>query len=339
MSAENPRGHPADVGNPIEWVANGDADAIRVAFEALPAEIAARIESYVPNVSAEDAALLDEVLLAVRVCVAAAKPRTTHLANQYLWATSRLVLWYFKKLRRVDVGMLSQHNVEHFVSYVCEDEDPGWRLGVRSALQAVGRTVNPDAWPLKPARVGAFVVTSPYSPSEEALFAHAARLPGRLNRVARLWVVAASLGAGMKSEEISVARTDDLTERDDGRIVVAVRGVNARNVPIRAAYTEMARAALAGAHDNRFFRGTSDEAAAAIAGRLLDDRRNSSNCEALVLRRARNTWLVAHLAANTPLVPLRAVAGPISSKTLNALIAHVHAEIDPAAAIEEALRA
>ncbi|MYA85669.1 MAG: hypothetical protein F4Y12_08820 [Acidimicrobiaceae bacterium] len=339
MSAQNPQGQPADVGNPVEWVANGDADAIRAAFEALPAEIAALIESYMPNVSAEDAALLDEVMPTVRVCVAVAKPRTTHLTKQYLWATSRLGLWWYKKRRSLDVAMLSQHNVEHFVSHVTKDKDPGWRLTARSALQSVGRRVNPTAWPLKPAKVSARDVAPPYSPSEEAMFAHAALLPGRRNRIARIWVVVASLGAGMSCSEISAATTDDLVERDDGRIVVAVRGVNARSVPIRAAYTDMAREAIAGAHGNRFFRGTSKKAAAITAGRLPDDPYRCGNSEVLVLRRARNTWLVAHIAANTALVPLRAVAGPVSVKTLNNLIAHVRAEIDPEEAIEEALRA
>ena len=338
MSAQNPQGHRADVGNPIEWVASGDADAIRAAFEALPAEIAAIIESYVPNVNTEDAALLDEVLPTVRVCVAAAKPRTTHLTKQYLWATSRLVLWWYRKWRSLDMAMLGHHNVEHFVSHVSKDEDPGWRLTARSALKSVGRELNPSKWPLKPALIGARAVAPPYSPSEEAMFAHAALLPGRQDTVARIWVVVASLGAGMRCSEISAATTDDLVERDDGRIVVGVRGVNARSVPIRAAYTDMAREAIAGAHGNRFFRGTSNYAASKTAGRLPDDPRRCGNSEVLVLRRARNTWLVAHLAANTPLMPLRSIAGPISSKTLNALIAHVHAELDPAEAIEEALR-
>ena len=186
--------------------------------------------------------------------------------------------------------------------------------------------------------VGARAVAVPYSPSEEAMFAHAALLPGRKDTVARIWVVVASLGAGMRCREISAATTDDLVERDDGRIVVGVRGDNARSVPIRAAYTDMAREAIAGAHGDRFFRGTSKYAASSTAGRLPDDPLRCGNSEVLVLRRARNTWLVAHLAANTPLMPLRAIAGPISSKTLNALIAHVHAEIDPAETIEEALR-
>lgn len=171
------------------------------------------------------------------------------------------------------------------------------------------------------------------------MFAQAALLPGRKDRVARIWVVVASLGTGMRCSEISAATTDDLVERDDGRIVVAVRGVNARSVPIRAAYTDMAHEAIAGAYGDRFFRGTNKYAAAATAGRLPDDPYRCDNSEVLALRRARNTWLVAQLTANISLVPLRAVAGPVSAKTLNALTEHVHAELDPAEAIEEALRA
>ena len=54
----------------------------------------------------------------------------------------------------------------------------------------------------------------------------------------------------------------------------------------------------------------------------------------LSLRRARNTWLVAHLRANTPWLALRVIAGPVSAYKLNALMAHVAEGFDPDEAVQ-----
>ena len=49
----------------------------------------------------------------------------------------------------------------------------------------------------------------------------------------------------------------------------------------------------------------------------------------LVLRRARTTWLAAHIEAGTGLAVLRAIAGPVSPSTLTALMSETAAELDP----------
>ena len=77
----------------------------------------------------------------------------------------------------------------------------------------------------------------------------------------------------------------------------------------------------------------------AIAERLPDDRRISGNSEVLSIWRARHTWIVAHLTANTPLAALCAVAGPFSAKTLDSMIRYVHADVSAEEAIEQALSA
>ena len=56
------------------------------------------------------------------------------------------------------------------------------------------------------------------------------------------------------------------------------------------------------------------------------------------LRRARATWLTAHLVVGTPLLVLREIAGPLSAATLDDLLAAAHT-ISPEQAVTEALRA
>ena len=59
---------------------------------------------------------------------------------------------------------------------------------------------------------------------------------------------------------------------------------------------------------------------------------------ALSLRRARATWLTAHLEAGTPLPVLREVAGPLSAATLDDLLGAC-AAVTTEQAVTEALRA
>ena len=50
---------------------------------------------------------------------------------------------------------------------------------------------------------------------------------------------------------------------------------------------------------------------------------------ALSVRRARSTWLVAHLHASTSLAVLRQIAGPVSADTLTALLTASATDLDP----------
>ena len=75
-----------------------------------------------------------------------------------------------------------------------------------------------------------------------------------------------------------------------------------------------------------------------LAVHFLSDRRVYPDAESLSLRRARNTWLVAHLRANTPLPALRRLAGRLSHRTLEALYQHVSDELTEEEVIEMGLR-
>ena len=207
----------------------------------------------------------------------------------------------------------------------------------RSVLRQVGRTVNLAGWPEQPDEVGRPPACAPYDAIDEALFREAAGLPGVDHPATTLWVAAAACGAGMRGPEISAAELGDLTEVQAGRLVVQVRGKDARLVPIRACWTDTARQASALAHQRaercaRFIIPQDRNAAARAANRIrIGDT-------ALSLRRSRATWLTAHLEAGTPLPALREVAGPLSAATLNDLLGATNA-LTPEHAITEALGA
>ena len=307
----------------------------------LSPEVQRATERWLPqNVTPDQRAMLPVVLPVVRCWVAAARPSTPKEARIYLWATIQIALWAYSEFHTLDPEVvLSIHNVEYFTMFECADRSNGWRQEARWKLRCVGRAANPDGWPPKPPQLGPSPIVLPYSAAEEAMFVHAARGSEASNRASRLAVAGFSLGAGLKGNEIKVVTPEDVVEHNSGVITVRVAGRHPRLVPIRASYADVIREAVQAANGARFIPAEGRCPVSDVAARLLENPEATGRRNGLRLRRARNTWLVAHLEANTPFAALRAIAGPLAGKTLDALIEHVHAGITPENAVEQGMRA
>ena len=258
-------------------------------------------------------------------------------ARRLLWALAPFGVWTRQTVGTFGAGSVSDRNVEVWISAVNGGRPRGWRNAARAVLRQVGRTVNPMGWPDQPDEVGRPPACLPYDFAEEAMFREAAGLPGPEDPVTSLWVAAASCGAGMRGPEIGTAETGDLTEVEAGRLMVRVRGRDARIVPIRQCWTDIAQRAVQLVKDradrcDRFITAQDRNAAARAANRV------QVGDTALSLRRARATWLTAHLEAGTPLPVLRAVAGPLAAATLDDLLTAIQ-PVAPEQAVTEALRA
>ena len=265
------------------------------------------------------------------------RPETPLAARRLLWALAPFGVWAHRTVGTFTADTVSTRNVEVWIASVNGHRPRGWRNAARSVLRQVGRTVNPLGWPEQPDEVGRPPACAPYDAIDEALFREAAGLPGTDDLATTLWVAAAACGAGMRGPEISAAELGDLTEIQTDRLAVQVRGKDARLVPIRACWTDTARQALALARQRaercvRFIVPQDRNAAARAANRIrIGDT-------SLSLRRARATWLTAHLEAGTPLPALREVAGPLSAATLDDLLGAC-AAITAEQAATEGLRA
>ncbi|MCQ3804294.1 MAG: hypothetical protein OXC98_01085 [bacterium] len=243
--------------------------------------------------------------------------------------------WAYGSLGTFDADVvLHPRNVELYSMTVCAHRSIRWRERTRSTLRTIGRTVNPDDWPLPTRIVGKQEIARPYSAREERAFRHASRLPGRDDRARRRWVVAAALGAGLSGVEIAAARTGDLVDIGNGRLAVRVRGHNPRLTPFRKEYTHLAEAAADMTSSGRFIASDARNAVHWVTERL-----DPGNGQGLSLRRTRSTWLTAHLMAATPLAVLRTVAGPLSANTLDGLLVYAVASTDEKTAVQGALSA
>ena len=267
---------------------------------------------------------IDLLLPKVRVWVQASEPKTSHKARSRLRAVARMTLHAQQTLGTSDTQVvLDERNVEHWALRINAHRSETWRYLARKALREVGEVVNPEGWSYRPAQLSGPSKAQPYGPNEEFAFRRIAGRQGHSNRAARLWVVAALLGAGLRGLEAALAQLEDLIELGEGRLGVKVRGRHERIAPVRREYTATARAAAEAAAGPKFVTLTTPNPTSRVAARIKLEGRT------LNLSRARATWLRAHLHGGTSLGVLRAIAGPVSVVRLNDLLREPLEVLDP----------
>ena len=284
-------------------------------------EIARVLATFVPSSVRDEApSVVAEVMPVVQVWVAAAVPRDGVDARQMMWAVAPMAAWLCQALGSLDAAMLNDRNIELWIHSADNRRDTDWQHLAQALLRRVARAVNPDGV-AQPKQIGRRPIAPPYHAEIEAVFRHVAELPTPADQPGRLWLPAAAFGAGLNGVALHAAETGDLHELGDGRLAVAVRGRNRRIVPVRACWTETARRAAQLAQrrrgdgsSTRFVYSADKNAVARLAAGL------DFGSGGLSLRRARATWLTAHLVAGTPLPALRIIAGSLSGQTLTELI-------------------
>lgn len=282
-----------------------------------------------------DPQILAQIEPLVRFSVQAANPETVLTAQEMLREVFKYAIWALRKFGFVNSETIwHPENVHLYVDQHCAHFPKTTRKQARWVLSVVGRAANKQHWPREPEKLSKNVVADPYSANEEAALAHAALLKGELGRPEELAVASLSLGAGLNAGAIAAAVTDDIVDLGNGRVAIQVKGPHARLVPIRADYTEMALRAVEFAQTEQFVPSQGKNAVYIAAKRVMVH--GFGNLE---FRRARSTWLKAHLDAGTPLAALRVIAGPLSMNTLDVLVGADSKALPAEAAASEGLRA
>ena len=298
-------------------------------------EVAAVMDRWSPTGCVDvDSEMLGRLVNIAREWVTAAQPGDVNRARLLLWSTFGLLEWARRFLGTTDAKVvLDPSNIEYWTMVASRGRSAPWRESARGALRMVGAAVNPD-WPPSPLKVGRRVICAPYTAGEETAFVRTARLVGFSSRATRMWIVGASLGAGLSGPELTAANSSDLVEIADGRLAVQVRGRNARLVPIRHRYTDLVWEAIGDTPDGRFIPGQVRNRVYHIVYRL-----NPTDGESFSLRRGRSTWLLSHVVAGTPLHIVQHVAGSLSGNTLTELLQYTKHILDDDTAAVGALRA
>ena len=301
-------------------------------------EVERVLAMYVPgSLRGEAPAVVVEVMRAARVWVAAAGPVDGAAVRQWMWAVAPFLAWLGRELGSLDAAMVNGRNVGVWIDSVNKHQTPGWRHQAQACLRRVGRVVNPDGgWPPR-SRIGRNPIALPYVPEIEAVFQRVVELPRPGDQAGRGWVAAGGFGSGLSGVDLLAAETGDLHDLGNGRLGVRVRGRNPRLVPVRACWTEtvLRAAALArgrqGRNSARFVLASDKNAVSRLAANL------DFGQGGLSLRRARATWIAAHLLAGTSFPALRALAGGLSAQTVVELTGLMGDEIDPERAVIEGL--
>ena len=270
-----------------------------------------------------------------RSAVEAAGPTTVSDVQRMLRASFGINTWALDNM-----GFLNPETVWHpetvriFVDDINGHQSVDTRQELGRTLKAIGRAVNERFWPAELEKLPKSGPAVAYDATGEAAMRLAPFLKGEPGRPEELAVAGCSLGGGMNAPQIRLAMPSDVIDMGNGRVGIQVRGTHPRLVPIRADYTDLVLRAVEFAGDGPFIRAASRNAVFIAAERVM-----VHGFGHLEFARARSTWLKAHLEAGTSLPALRAIAGPLSMNTLDALIGPISEALTPEAAAVEGLEA
>ena len=302
----------------------------------MSAKTQAAAAGFVPHcVRGADQETRDAVMEAVRPWVAAAVPRDPDDAKRLLRAGVAVALPAYRELGTLATAVvLHPDTIERLGVERNLHRSAAWRYDTRRHLTRLGRAANARWWPMQPRRMGRPGTAVPYSADTEAGLLLAGHLRCRPGQTSEAAVVFLSLGVGANGAEAALVTPDDVVSVGEGRLAVHLRGSHPRTAPVRALYTELARRAVDAAVGGSFF-------GAAHVNTVYDasQRVPAPGGDHLRFRRARVTWLRAHLAAGTDLAALRVLSGPVSANTLTDLIDRSAAAVDAEAATMAGLKA
>ena len=301
-------------------------------------EVEKVLATYSPStVRGEDPSVIAEVMPVVQVWVATAKPVDGVETRRLMWALAPMAVWLRKTMGSLHARQLNDRNIEVWI-HAADKRRTNWQHLAHPLLLQVGRLINPGGCAPPRKTVGRNPIPAPYTAQEETLFSQMAMLPRRGDRAGHLFVAGAGLGAALSGVEIGRAETGHLIDVGGGRLAMRVTGHRGRIVPIRADFTPMVREAAqladarGGSDSNRFVRATDKNAVSRLTANLDFGKGR------LCLRRARNTWIAAHLLAGTPFTDLHKLAGSVSASTIDALVGQAVEDVDPMTAVSRGLR-
>jgi integrase len=255
----------------------------------------------------------------VRAAVVDAAPQTAYSERELYAAATPLTLWAWQTaampLER-DV-IFAVRTIERFTAVgLTHYGSKAGRNTLRSRLLRISEALlGAPVMPPVLRALGGSDPSAPYSAREVVTLKSWALTQSTAQRRSNAEaLLALGLGAGLAGREIVKLAVGDIQADDDG-VLILVRGDRARSVPVlrewERALTELVSTRLA---ETWAFR----EQHAAVNRNLITDFVSHSEGKIrLQARRMHSTWIVQHLEAGTPLVPLMRAAGLQSPEALD----------------------
>jgi integrase len=316
-------GHP--IAMPLEAFSDLQADSARAEVESagLPVEVRALLLNYSTRSSPER---IRQVITAfVTLAVVAVAPQNCFTCEQVTAPVARLAIWahHARAFPLLPSLLFSPEVLELFVAeqLVAGEISAGTLRNYRAHLVRVGSALG---------LTGAFAQTpiqrvqgtGPYSKDEilgYTLWARGRSSPRSRARAGM--ILALSMGAGLRNEEVLAVRASDVISADE--MWVRVRGDHDRLAPVRAEWRPMLRKRLESlASDDYVYPDADKMPTGHITGWL------ASLKDAPQGQRLRTTWLVHHLENRTDIASLLAWAGIARGESLARYLPYLPGPID-----------
>jgi len=246
----------------------------------------------------------------VRNSVETAAPASVYSAHTLLSITTQIAVWADTLGQPIDPDVLLHPEViDRFISEGCPHLKPGTKLNYRKHLHDVGKAVlGPSVFPPRPLPLYHPDPLQPYStPEITALLAWCRGLPTERFRDNATGVVALGLGAGLSSQEMCRLVGDDVVADTDG-VVVGVIGSRARQVPVVERWADAIHARAVEVGERPFLFPERTRISRHQLPNFLE-RCPTGDAPQLNTLRLRNSWIVAHLSADTNVLALAEAAG------------------------------
>jgi len=266
----------------------------------------------------------DAIAPFVREAVRTAAPHTTYSEKQLYPPTARLALWAWQTASLpLDVEVIfSPPVIDRFTAQGLPQYTKAGRNTMRSRLRRMADALLGDERePDRERPMGNSDAVRPYSPAEQAaLYSWATGQPDGERYSSAMTLLALGLGAGLTGSEIARLKIADIQVDDEG-VVVHVDGARSREVPVLREWEAPLVERVAGRDPGSwaFREGREGE-----NRNLVTDFAARSRGEIdLQARRMRATWVVHHLNAGTPVVPLMLAAGLQSLESFERFVEEV----------------
>ncbi|MCH1865296.1 hypothetical protein [Nocardioides sp. CFH 31398] len=275
------------------------------------------IERFRPDMPAEVWSVIEAP---VRTWVAECDTQGMRETRRLLGIVAQHVRWCWETAGLpLDKSVVFRHQVvAEFIGKGLPGVKPATRGSYRSTLMKVADLLLEGAQVIyRPPHLPDSDPACPYTASEVTLLRYwAAGQATDARRVNATVLLALSLGAGLSTNEVMLARAGDVTVDDEG-VFIAVQGDRPRLVPVLAEWEEtvttIARAAWR--PDLYLFRPTRQNITANSVYNFI--HRSNSKPMTISVQRLRATWLVTHLSADTPVRALMAASGITTLKGLD----------------------
>ncbi|MFF3373508.1 hypothetical protein ACFYXF_11230 [Streptomyces sp. NPDC002680] len=225
--------------------------------------------------------------------------------------------------------LLTLEAIEWYLATGCQHLQESSRSNRRGRLNHLRRALlGPDLITGNPAAYSGSDSSRPYSRADQTrLYSSARAQPTDQLRHGSLLLLALGFGCALDSPEIIPLRTHDVRTASNGAVAVAVRGPRARVVLCRTAWgpvlTEAAAWASRPSQARYLFRPGSHSRGTNTVTNFLARSKRSPGTPALVMGRARATWLVDAIEARMHLPTLMAAAGLTTLRSIDRILPHV----------------